>query len=116
MDVSADATAALTGPAIVDEGELKVPFSLSENNFPNDCTDPIIFSPTAESCAGWHNFLDPVNAATLPAKLLGLIQGDVQVYEWQAFYQVAPHRSKICGHKADTKIFTNPQIKKLCLP
>jgi Flp pilus assembly protein TadG len=81
VNVSADATAALTGPAIVDEGELNVPFSLSENNFPNDCTDPIIFSPTAESCAGWHNFLDPVNAATLPAKLLGLIQGDVQEYD-----------------------------------
>jgi len=81
VDVSADATAALTGPAFVEKGELKVPFSLSENNFPNNCTDPITFSPTAESCAGWHNFFDPVNAATLPAKLLGLIQGDVQEYD-----------------------------------
>ena len=81
VDVSADATAALTGPAIVDEGELKVPFSLSENNFPNDCTNPITFSPTAESCAGWHNFLDPANASTMADKMLGLIQGDVQEYE-----------------------------------
>ena len=81
VDVSADATAALTGPAIVDEGELKVPFSPSENNFPNDCTNPITFSPTAESCAGWHNFLDPANASTMADKMLGLIQGDVQEYE-----------------------------------
>ena len=81
VNVSADATAALTGPAFVEEGELKVPFSLSENNFPNDCTNPIIFSPTAESCAGWHNFLDPANASTMPDKMLGLIQGDVQEYD-----------------------------------
>jgi len=74
VNVSADATAALTGPATV--GKLKVPFSLSENNFPNDCTDPIIFSPTADSCAGWHNFFDPVNASTMVDKLLGLITGD----------------------------------------
>ena len=80
VNVSADATAALTGPAKVDEGELKVPFSLSENNFPEDCTDPIIFSPTTESCAGWHNFFDPANASTMADKMLGLIQGDDQEY------------------------------------
>ena len=80
VDVSADATAALTGPAIVDEGELKVPFSLSENNFPNNCTDPITFSPTADSCAGWHNFLDSANASSIGNKLLELIQGDVSDY------------------------------------
>lgn len=80
VNVSADATAALTGPAIVEEGELKVPFSLSENNFPNDCTNPITFSPTAESCAGWHNFLDPINASSIEDKLLGLIQGDIEDY------------------------------------
>jgi len=80
VDVVADATAALTGSAFVEEGELKVPFSLSENNFPNNCTDPITFSPTAESCAGWHNFFDPVNASTMADKLLGLIQGDIEAY------------------------------------
>ena len=78
VNVSADATAALTGPATV--GELKVPFSLSENNFPNDCMDPIIFSPTAESCAGWHNFFDAINASAMADKLLGLIQGDGEAY------------------------------------
>jgi Flp pilus assembly protein TadG len=80
VDVSAVATAALTAPAKLNEGELKVPFSLSKNNFPNDCTNPITFSPTADSCAGWHNFFDSANANDMADKLLGLIQGDVQTY------------------------------------
>ncbi|MCJ7692192.1 MAG: pilus assembly protein TadG-related protein, partial [Sedimentisphaerales bacterium] len=80
VNVVAQATAALTGPAVVAEGELKTPFALSESNLA-DCTELITFSPTTESCAAWHNFFDPINAATLPAKMLGLIQGDVQEYE-----------------------------------
>ena len=73
---SESAIAALTGPAVVEEGELKTPFGLSENVFPNDCKDVISFSPTTDSCAGWHNFFDPINAANMEDKLLGLIQGD----------------------------------------
>jgi hypothetical protein len=76
MNVTAEAVAALSGPAWVDEGELKTPFGLSENVFPDDCTDLIAFSPTTESCAGWHNFFDPINASNMEDKLLGLIQGD----------------------------------------
>ncbi len=76
MDVSAVATAALTGPSEVAEGELKTPFGLSENVFPNDCSNEIIFSPTTDSCAGWHNFFDPANANAMDEKLLGLIKGD----------------------------------------
>ncbi len=76
MNVTAEATAALTGPAWVAEGELKTPFGLSENVFPNDCTDLIAFSPTTESCAGWHNFFDPINSSNMNDKLIGLIQGD----------------------------------------
>ncbi len=78
VDIQADATAALTGPAVVAEGELKTPFSLSELNFPNDCSDSIMFSPTTESCAGWHNFFDPINAAKMNDKLFGFIKGDGQ--------------------------------------
>ncbi len=78
FSVSAFATAALTGPSIVDEGEMKLPLGLSENQFPNNCTDEIKFSPTTESCAGWHNFLDPINASKLSEKLLGFIQANVQ--------------------------------------
>jgi hypothetical protein len=72
----ATAIAALTGPAFVEEGELKTPFGLSENVFPNDCKDIIAFSPTTDSCAAWHNFFDPIDANKMEDKLLGLIRGD----------------------------------------
>ena len=78
VNVVADATAALTGPATIDEGELKTPFALSDNMFPHNCTDLISFSPTGDSCAGWHNFFDDINAAAMKAKLLALIIGDGQ--------------------------------------
>lgn len=76
VDVSATATAALSGPATVAEGVLKTPFSLSENVFPNSCMDEIVFSPTTDSCAGWHNFFDAANADKMEEKMLGLIKGD----------------------------------------
>jgi len=76
LDAFAEATAALTGPTSVEEGELKAPFGLSKNVFPDDCSTPIRFSPTTESCAGWHNFFDHINASKMESKLLGLIQGD----------------------------------------
>jgi len=76
LSVNTEAVAALSGPSWVTDGELKTPFGLSENVFPNDCTDLIEFSPTTESCAAWHNFLDPINAAKMEDKLIGLIQGD----------------------------------------
>lgn len=76
VDVNALATAALSGPATVAEGELRTPFSLSENVFPNDCMEEIVFSPTTDSCAGWHNFFDAANASTMEEKMLGLIKSD----------------------------------------
>jgi len=80
VNVVADATAALTSPATVDEGDLKTPFGISERMFnpPFDCTDVIKFSPTTESCAGWHNFFDAINANAMKNKLLGFIVGDGQ--------------------------------------
>ena len=81
MNVASErAIAALSGPAFVEEGELKTPFGLSANVFPNDCKDVIAFSPTTDSCAGWHNFFDPINASKMEEKLLGLIQGDTGPY------------------------------------
>lgn len=81
VPTAAEATAALTGPATVGEGELKAPFSLSENNFPNDCTEEIRLSPVTEPCAGWHNFFKlpgdpPVSANALARKMFSLIAGD----------------------------------------
>ena len=76
MVVSAEAVAALSGPATVAPGELKMPVGLSDNVFPSDCSDFIEFSPTTESCAGWHNFEDDINASAEADKLISLIQGN----------------------------------------
>ena len=79
VNVVADATAALTAPTAVEEGELKTPFGVSERMFyPPNCTEVIHFSPTTNSCAGWHNFFDDINAAKMRDKLLGFIVGDGQ--------------------------------------
>ena len=74
--VVADATAALTASTTVEKGELKTPFGVSECIFPKPCTELIQFSPTTESCAGWHNFFDQANANRMDEKMIGLIKGD----------------------------------------
>jgi Flp pilus assembly protein TadG len=78
IGITADATAALTGPAVVAEGELKLPIGLSINQFlpEPDCTDIIRLSPTTDSCAGWHNFFDSINANAMAEKLIGFIKSD----------------------------------------
>ncbi|EPR35192.1 Tad domain-containing protein [Desulfococcus multivorans] len=77
IDVSAHATAALTGPNKVAEGALTLPIGISEILFKEKCDDidTIDFSPTQDSCAGWHNFFDGVNGNLLYDKMLGLIEG-----------------------------------------
>jgi hypothetical protein len=74
MPVSAIATAALTGPTNVAEGELKLPIGVSEKIFLRPCTELIEFSPTPSSCAGWQNFSYPSNANELEKTFLGVIQ------------------------------------------
>jgi hypothetical protein len=72
--VMTDAVAALTGPAVIDPGVLKLPVGLSENQFPNNCKEPITFGDTLDSCAGWHIFdEDKVNANDLDAMIVGMI-------------------------------------------
>lgn len=73
VNVTAEATAALTGPYSV--SDLQTPFALSQNVFPNNCTDTIQFSPTTDSCAGWHNFFDDANASSMETTMLALIEG-----------------------------------------
>jgi len=72
FEVSAVATAALSGASSVAEGVLKTPFAISENT---PCTGPITFNPTGTSCAGWHNFIDPMSGSALPNKMLDVIEG-----------------------------------------
>jgi len=76
-NVTAIATAALTASTTVEEGVLKTPLGVSECIFPKPCTDLIQFSPTTESCAGWHNFFDHADAHRMEEKMIGLIKGDV---------------------------------------
>jgi len=79
-NINADATAGLTTLTEVGPGEMNMPIGLSENLFPNDCKSTIKFSPTTSSCAGWHNFLDPINANAEADKLLGFIKDDPTIH------------------------------------
>ena len=77
FEASAVATAALSAPASVGEGELITPVGISYNFFRNPgdpCSKIIEFSPTSDSCAGWHNFFDAINANDLSNKLISFIE------------------------------------------
>lgn len=69
MNVSAFATAALTGPSMTAPGELETPFGVSSFRFSTPyCNQPVRFYPTNDplSCAGWHTYeTSPPNANTL---------------------------------------------------
>jgi Flp pilus assembly protein TadG len=58
LDVSADATAALTGEGTADEGGLPIPLGISQRLASGDgwCGSRINMHPTKDSCAGWHTF------------------------------------------------------------
>jgi hypothetical protein len=76
FEASALATAALSGPSTVLEGEINAPVGLSKNNFPDNCGDVIAFSGTPDSCAGWHNYFeDKVSTSKMRAKQLNIIAG-----------------------------------------
>jgi hypothetical protein len=77
---SRKAVAALSGPSFVEEGGLVTPIGLSERTFPKDCTETIIFHPTADSCASWHNFFDLMSNKNMSDKMFSLIQGDAKTY------------------------------------
>ena len=93
VDVSADATAALTGQSIAGPGGLPFPTGISKKWFdkPEYCEQPIKFYPTGtlEGCAGWHTYNEsPANANKLREILEGLTPPDrtyesppVQAYE-----------------------------------
>ncbi|MBW2187823.1 MAG: hypothetical protein JRG71_16030 [Deltaproteobacteria bacterium] len=93
--VMADAVAALTGPAVMDPGVLKLPIGLSERQFPNNCKEPITFGDTLDSCAGWHNFGDPINGNLLSAKLIGMIVGHPDGPAWLATNYPDMNKNKI---------------------
>jgi hypothetical protein len=70
VDVSADATAALTGQGTAGPGDLELPIGISSFFFQQDnfCNEHIQFSPTndPDSCAGWTTFhISPSNDITI---------------------------------------------------
>jgi hypothetical protein len=81
VDVSADATAALTGQSTAGPGGLPFPAGISKKWFEKDeyCKHPIKFYPTGtlEGCAGWHTYDEsPASANRLRTILDGLTPPD----------------------------------------
>lgn len=73
FNVSADATAALTGLGKVGEGDIDIPVGISTHWFedPTFCNNTLKFSPTKDSCVGWSTFdLSPSSASTLRKDIL----------------------------------------------
>ena len=59
LDITARATAALSGQSTAEPGEIELPVGISRWWFDNNsCNDLIAFSPANDpaSCAGWHTF------------------------------------------------------------
>ena len=88
VDVSADATAALTGQSTAGPGGLPLPIGISKKWFeePEYCEQPIKFYPTGtlEGCAGWHTYEDHADAHTLEEIINGLTNGTYESPETQA--------------------------------
>ena len=74
MNVTATATAALTGTGVLVPGEGGAPWGFNQAFFTNPfCNQPIQFYPTPTSCAGWNTFdQSPSNANTARQILQGL--------------------------------------------
>lgn len=83
-DVTADATAALTGQGTAEEGGLPLPVGISRAWFLNKeefCDQPIKFYPTGDSegCAGWNVYTEtPSSASNLRDILDDLASGDYE--------------------------------------
>lgn len=100
FEVSAVATAALSGPSFVEEGELILPFGLASSWFEDsdgdgnpDCSDTVTFKSN-DDCAGWHDFIyeppykkpkfdgDPEATSDLGQKCLNFIINSDGGEEW----------------------------------
>ncbi len=75
MEVSAVSVAALSDAGgVAPPGNSNAPFGLDKKIFDTkSCTDDVNFSPTQDSCAGWHSFTtSPTNKTTIEGQLNGL--------------------------------------------
>jgi hypothetical protein len=86
-EVSADATAALSGPASVAEGGLPIPVGIAAAKFLNKeyCFKPIKFYPTndLDACGGWHVYdeYDELGTKIKQDVLTGLLEGAEPPFE-----------------------------------
>lgn len=61
LSIEADAIAALTGLSGAGVGDIEMPVGIDESWFSHPfCDDEITFSPTKDSCAGWHVYKEKV--------------------------------------------------------
>jgi Flp pilus assembly protein TadG len=86
FEASAVATAALSGPSSMAEGELITPMGIASSHFPTNCTEIINFSPTTGSCAGWHNWFDSSDSAAIAARAYKLIESHPDGPKWLTDY------------------------------
>lgn len=88
MNVTANATAALTGLGKAFEGELDLPVGIDVELWknPDACGTDIVFYPTGtDSCAGWTTFDEtPSSSSTLRYMLDGMTDGTYQSPELTA--------------------------------
>ena len=112
VPVGADATAALTAPCVI--AELELPIGLSETPFPDPwdpdihgeiCSNLIEFSPTNDSCAGWHNFGWQANANTLSEKIFGMIKAHPSINDPDDPDDDDPCLEEPCGRSSPTNWF-----------
>ena len=119
FEASAVATAALSGPSQLAEGELITPVGLSIKNFPFNCDKLVTFKDTKDSCAGWHNFFDPKDPADVIPKWFNLIASDLGGKAWLNKYFPKMDLSKYSGSTTpateinDSYIFTGGVVATL---
>ena len=80
VDVSADATAALTSQSTSEPGEIELPLGISTiAAAPDRCDQDIKFSPTKDACAGWNSFfVTPTSDQAVLKILEGMRDGTIE--------------------------------------
>jgi len=104
LAVEAVAAAALTGQSNLEPGEVKLPFALSQLQFPDACRDPVQFNSYNYGCAAWHTFTsDSVNADDMADMLYGIIRAEDGGIGW------LKANIKFPGGQVPP-VFTSPQV------
>lgn len=78
MPITAIATASLSGPTTAEPGEIELPIGITRTFFEGHeeedfCGQTIQFSPTKDSCAGWHTYSDEYSTKTNDPEVGGIL-------------------------------------------